>query len=230
MSWRDKLGNGRIGIGADPATTEKQKSNPFAISIVEEVGLDYILRLVIRFKTSDPDKAKAYLREACDLGTERRPHRLCIDATSERFWAAEVKREFRDICPVTLVVSSEKTTYMGQDLTYKQYLGNLVINTIDDGHLWLPEARWLKDDFRLVVRSRGTFETQVDSAGNHGDTFDSTKLALHALIAKGGPVEAAACRVGTYGKEMSRDSRPHRLRMRPDHSADYSRERGVSMP
>jgi hypothetical protein len=225
-NWRGLLDDGPVAVGADPATTEKEKSNPFSITISQQSGMDYIARLIIRFKTADPEKAKAYLREACDLGAGRRLRRLVVDATSERYWAAEVKRELSRICPVVLVVSSEKTTWLGEEMLWKQYLGNLVVNTMDDGHLILPECRWLKDDFRLVFRERGSFNNHMDSAGNHGDTFDSTKNSLHGLISKGGPTQAAGVQVGTYG----RGARDTLAAARPDHSGDTARAGALCMP
>jgi hypothetical protein len=45
---------------------------------------------------------------------------------------------------------------------------------------------------RLVKRVRGGFNNDVDSAGNHGDTFDAFKLSMHALHCDAGPVEATA--------------------------------------
>lgn len=227
VNWRDKLGNGTFSVGADPATTEGEKSNPFAITIIEHVGMASIARLIIRFKTRDPAKAKAYLREACDLGLGRRPRRLVVDATSERFWAAEVRTEFSHICPVELLVSSEKTTYQGEDVLYKAYLGNLLVNTMDDGLLLLPECRWVKDDFRLVMRDRGSFDNATDSSGNHGDTFDSTKNALHGVLSRLGPIQADGVKVGTYGRSGADHEKN---RMRPDHSSDNrTKIRGVSM-
>jgi hypothetical protein len=230
--WRNLLTDGPIAVGADPATTEGQKSNPFAIVVAQEEDGRYFARLVLRFKTSDPEKARAYLREALELGTDsqghpRRARRLVIDATSERFWAAETKSKLSGIAPIVLVVASEKTAYLGEEMIYKTYLGNLLVNTLDDLRLAIPETRWVKDDFRSVFRSRGGFECVADSSGNHGDCFDATKLALHGLIAKGGPVQAAAAQVGTYGLGVQRPD-PRRS-LRPP---DLSRKpvTGLSMP
>jgi hypothetical protein len=50
-----------------------------------------------------------------------------------------------------------------------------------------------------VKRDRGSFSTDTDSQGRHGDTFDSDKLAMHGLVAKDGPVEAEAIRIGNFG-------------------------------
>lgn len=225
VDWRRVLGTGVFAVGADPATTENEKSNPFAITIMERVGMMYFARLIVRFKTSDGEKAKAFLREACTLGDNRRLRRLVVDASSERFWAAEVKREFSKFCPVDLMVSGEKTTYQGEEMNVKSYLGNLLVNALDDITLAVPEATWLKDDFRLVMRDKGSFVNRVDSAGNHADTFDSTKNALHGLVTRSGPVRAEAAQVGTYGRS-SGDIRD-RYRTRPNHDEDLIKQTGV---
>jgi len=201
FDWRHLIGDGKVAIGIDPATTEKKKSNPTGVAIVEKVIDDFILRLALRFKTNDPEIVKAVLRKLCNLGHGRRPKRLCIDGTSERFFAAEVKKQFSSFCPVIILVSSESTSYMGQDMSVKAYLGNLLINTIDDGHFLMPETKWLKDDFRSVLRDRGSFNNVVDSAGNHGDVFDGSKNALYGLVNKGGPAAAFAAQVGTFGQQ-----------------------------
>ena len=80
--WRDLIGDGKVSIGIDPATTEKEKSNPTGVSIVEKVSMDFIVRLGLRFKTNDPEVVRAILRFLCDLGKGRKPKRICIDATS----------------------------------------------------------------------------------------------------------------------------------------------------
>lgn len=223
--WQNLLGTGVFSVGADPATTEKEKSNPFSITIMERVGMTYFARLVVRFKTADPERAKFFLRQACELGKGRKPRRLVLDASSERFWCAEVKREFASICPVELMVAGEKMEYQGEEMTTKTYLGNLLCNALDDMQMAIANETWLKDDFRLVMRDKGSFTTRVDSAGNHGDTFDSTKNALHGLISKSGPTQAAAAQVGTYATGAAVNS--HRMKMRPDHSADNRKSTGV---
>lgn len=188
----------RLGMGYDIATTEKQKSNPSSVSLVEQIGVDYYARLVLRWKTADPEVAEAVIMGLLMLIAPRKPVKLCIDASNERFYAAKMKKALAGIVPVDLIVSSEATEYLGEEMSWKNYLGNLMVNTIEDGHLFVPNETWVKDDFRLVARDRGGFVTEVDANGGHGDTFDSTKLALHALIGPGGPVAAAAAPVGTY--------------------------------
>jgi phage FluMu gp28-like protein len=115
---------------------------------------------------------------------------------------------------------------MGEKMIFKQYLGNLLVNTIDDGYLALPKENWIQKDFRSVVRDRGTFEAEVDEEGRHGDCFDAVKLSLHALIVPGGQVDISAAQVGTYtpGRSEITD------RNRPDTSSDYLRRTGLQMP
>lgn len=167
------------GVGADPATTEKEKSNPFSVSVVQEKGGGYTVPLIFRFRSSDPVKCRAILKEIC-LGCS--PRALAIDATSERFWAAETKTELEPITHVELVVNSERIVYLDESMTYKSYLGNLLVNAIDDRNMALPPAKEVRTDFRLVRRFRGGFDNMLDNSGNHADTFDSTKNGLHALL------------------------------------------------
>ncbi|BET67164.1 hypothetical protein ASA1KI_20820 [Opitutales bacterium ASA1] len=207
--WEDVFSpaHPRIGVGYDIATTTKKKSNPSALAVVQQVGPSYFARLVLRWKTKDPDVARAILRKVItSLPHGLRARRLCVDATNERYFATDVRSEFAAIVPVELVVSSEGKTHRGEDMIMKTFLGNQLVETINDGYLPLPEADWLKRDIRQVVIDRGAFVAEVDEYGNHGDCFDAIKLALHALIAGGGPADARAAATGTLGK--SRGERP----------------------
>jgi len=216
-NWRDLIAPvGRIGMGMDPGTTEKEKSNPTALAIIQERLPDYIVRLLIRWKTKDPDVARAIIKKALDLPHGLRARRLCVDATNERYFCADLRKRFAGTAPVELLVASENYTYLGQTMSTKLYLGNLFCNTIEDGHLLLPNKEWISKDIRLVKRERGTFTAEVDSEGNHADTFDGIKNALHALISNSGPAEASPAQVGTYGS----DKRPDADRRFPDHSSD----------
>lgn len=197
--WKDLLTDGPIAIGLDPATTTKQKSNPTGIAVTQRVGLDYIVRAVVRFKTDKPEVTEAVLRYALDLPGARRARRVVIAATNERFWAAAVRTKLSGTVIVDLVVESEAIDYLGERMIYKTYLGNLVVNTIDDGHLLLPRAPWLRDDIRQVKRDKGGFAAEPDENGNHADAFTAIGCSLHGLISAGGPAQAAAAQVGTFG-------------------------------
>jgi hypothetical protein len=67
----------------------------------------------------------------------------------------------------------------------KEKLGNQLVNHATDRLLALPPGKWLKDDFLLVKKEKGMFVANLDTAGNHADTFDSTKLADNALEVSG---------------------------------------------
>jgi hypothetical protein len=186
-----------IAFGLDPATTENQTSNPTGFACVQKVGLDYIVRLLARWKTADPEVARIILRQAMlNLPHGLRPRRLVIDASNEKYFATDLKTEFRKNCQVELVTSTQNITYLGQTMPMKVYLGNLPLNALEDGHLLLPEEEWIAKDWRLVKRDRGSFTTEVDTYGAHGDTFDGVKNALHGLITRSGPAEAHAAPVG----------------------------------
>ena len=186
--------NAETAVGADPATTEKEKSNPFGLAVTQLVDSLYVARLLFRFRSGNPAKCKAILREvveACD------PRAVVIDATSERFWAAEVKEELSELTHVELVVGSERTEYLGESVTFKTYLGNLAVNAIEDRQAAIPPDKAVKDDFRLVRRFKGGFDNMLDNAGHHGDVFDGWKNSVHGLIIPVAECDAEAVAVGS---------------------------------
>lgn len=185
----EHIGAGQVGIGLDLATTEKQTSNPTAITIIEREGIELIATLTCVWKTRDPALAKDRIRRIVQAVADRpkggRARGLGIDSTSERYFAAELARDLRPHLPVHLLVSSETIQLPGQEAcTLKSYLGNLFVAELDDNHVTLAPERYIKDDFRLVKRDRGTFATDISPDGRHGDTFDSHKNAVHVLTAK----------------------------------------------
>lgn len=130
-----------------------------------------------------------------------------MDATSERYFCVQLRREFSRFGRVLLVVSSEATEYGGERMLFKARLGSAYAAAYEDSALAVPPDRWVKDDRRLVKRVKGSFDNDLDSAGNHGDTFDGGKLALHALTGSGGPVEARAVAVGGFANGSRRQTR-----------------------
>lgn len=205
VDWRSLLGKGRIALGYDVATTEDNMSNPSSLTVMEAWNNDFIARLKLIWKTADPDVAIAILREALDLGEGRRPVRLCVDASNERYHAVRIRKLFSSKCIVDLIVGNAIYDFSGQNINYKTFTGNQLINALDDSRLLLPEARYVKDDYRLVKRASGSFVTDTDSQGRHGDTFDSDKLALFGLTSRGGPVSASAVSIGGFGNRTSAD-------------------------
>ena len=207
-------------VGCDPATTENDKSNPTGLCVTQEIGGVYVARLVVQYRTADPLKARAILREVVEGA---RPRALVLDATSERYWCAETKAELEPLCEVVLVVASERTEHQGESMTWKTFLGNIAVGAIEDRRAALPPARALRDDFRLVKRSKGGFDNAMDNAGHHGDTFDGWKNSLWGLLVPIATGEAEA--VGVWRSPDGRAStRPDRLADRPDHSGDLDRD------
>lgn len=208
--WLDMFsrGNPRIGLGLDIATTAGGKSNPSAFVACQQVTYTHYFRFAARFKTDDPAVTRAIIDHLI-LGLGRiglRPRRLSIDATNERYFAVDLRRLLAGRVPVELVVSSENTIYGGEKMSVKAYLGNLLINALEDGYAALPPDGWIKTDFRQVVRDRGTFTAEVLDDGGHADVFDGCKLALHAVTGKGGPAKADAAATGTMNRARAERS------------------------
>ncbi|WP_043586297.1 hypothetical protein [Geminisphaera colitermitum] len=189
----------RIGLGLDLGTTTKKKSNPSVLAVNQQVSLTHVMRLIVRWKTDNPAVTRSIVETVVrGLPHGLRARRLCIDATSERFFASDLRSQLAGIVPVSLVISSETTSYGGESMLFKSYLGNLFVNTIEDGYVALPPDDWVKTSIRLVTRDRGTFDTDVAEDGDHGDVFDAIKLSIHAVTAKGGPITAHAAQVGAF--------------------------------
>lgn len=209
-NWHDHFTGGPVGIGGDPATTASAKSNPFGIVINERVNGLYIARIILSFKSADPAKPKAVLSE---ITKKTHPLACALDASSERYWCAEVKKELELLgCPVMLIVNSEKTNYLGVSMNYKAYLGNLAVDNLNESICALPKSDTVRKDFRLVRRFKGGFDNKLDSAsGRHGDLFDGFKLSLHALINGTGKVYAAAVNTRPHNEETKSPASRNRM-------------------
>jgi hypothetical protein len=185
------LGAGPVGLGWDLATTEKETSNPSAFSVVEQRANEFLVRAVFVWKTCEPDVARDRVRRILAAVAARkeggRARRLCIDATNERYFATDMRKDLVGIIPVELVIASETVEKAGQEpMTKKQFMGGQLVGALEDNQLTLPPERYLKEDFRLVKKERGSFVAALGPAGQHGDTFDGTKLGIHALTGRSG--------------------------------------------
>lgn len=185
--------SGPIGLGLDVATTTKESSNPTAVAVVERRGVELIARAILVWKTNDPDLARERLTRLVTTVRESRSasangvRRLCVDATNEKYFAADLRRDLGKFCAVEMVVGSEKMERAGTEpMNMKQWLGSQLVAELEDNHFLLPPERYVREDFRLVKRDRGQFVCEPDAAGRHGDTFDAVKLAVHALKSSNG--------------------------------------------
>lgn len=184
----DKLGRGQIGIGFDVATTTKAVSNPSSLAVAERNGTEIAFPAIFTWKTRDPDVALERLAEVARVIRSRaaggRARALAIDATSEKYFAAAVAKQLAAEFPVQQIVASEKLERPGYEPTnWKTWLGDQLVGELDDNHLVLPADRYLKKDWRAVVKDKGIYVCEPDAQdGGHGDTFDGAKLAVHALL------------------------------------------------
>lgn len=193
LDWiTEHLGSRPVGLGWDLATTEQETSNPSSFTVKEDLGNgQWIDHVTFVWKTRDPAIAKSRAKRIVVTVNARkeggRARRLCIDGSNERYFAIEVQRELASLVPVEIVIAGATVEIPGQDpMTMKVYQGNQLVADLDDNKGTLPPEKYLKDDFRRVKRDRGSFATELGPNGEHGDTFDSSKQALHALRSTAG--------------------------------------------
>ena len=195
--WLDLVGKGKLALGFDIATTTNKKSNPSALAVMEQIGSEYVTRLVFWWKTANPaitrEKVRNVLLQLKASGTRARS--LNIDASNERFFATDLRTHVQDLVACNLVTGGESAEYRGEPMSMKAFLGNLLANTAEDNRLALPYHKYLSDDIMRVSRKAGSFEAIVGTNGEHGDCFDAIKLALHGLAGRG-ETRADAAAVG----------------------------------
>jgi len=191
------------GIGFDPATTEKRQSNPSSLTVTQRSGHEYASPLNVLWKTQDPRNARERLRAVvnCCIARGASPRRLCGDATNERFFMEETRQELSRLVPVVLVIAGEtvQPPPAGYDtsrggVNYKTFTADQYCAEINDNHYTLPPEHYFKKSHRLVFKSGGRYECEVDTDGDHGDTFDSGRLAQYALTlpSSGGGIRSVA--------------------------------------
>jgi hypothetical protein len=189
------LTDGEVGIGYDIATTTGDTSNPSSITVTEKKGVERFQRLVAIWKEKNPAIARERLRDVVRVVRQRNgkpPRRLCVDATSERYYAEDCKTQLQEVVPVELVIASKSVLPLPvgyrEAVNFKTYLGDLYSAAVNDNRYSLPSAAYLKFDHRLPVKDAGIYKCVPDpSTGAHGDTFDSGKLAEYALSGGGAP-------------------------------------------
>lgn len=184
---------GLWGVGRDLATTTKAKSNPSALTLMHAKGAERWAKLVLRWKTANPyfDQELTVVAIRTLKRASGQVAELDVDASNERHYATKLKSEITE-CPVQLIISGELVETgnpIQPTMRQKEKLGSQLVNLATDRLLALPAVKWLKDDFLLVKKEKGMFVAELDTAGNHADTFDSTKLAANALE-RGEAVEA----------------------------------------
>jgi hypothetical protein len=178
--------DGTIGVGLDQASTTGETSNPTSITVMERLGGEFFTRLILVFREKRPQIIRERLRRILHVLRDRpagHVRRLCIDASNDRLAAQEHADNLRVLVPVELVINSASIQPPGyaEPVNYKTYLGDAYAAAFNDGKHSVPADAYIKKDHRLVVKDRGRYDATPDPDGAHADTFDSGKLAQHAL-------------------------------------------------
>ena len=182
---------GFVSIGIDMATTTGKKSNPTSLSIVRKDGEGWHTPLILWWKTANPHVTTGRVLmlletlRAMDVKVEG----VGIDGTSEKYYATLLKEAIGALADVQIIVSSATVETPEGSITLKAFMGNDLANAIESGKMVLPFNSYVYKDFMRVVKNRGSFDAAVGPNGEHGDTFDSTKLGMRVLN-RGGGVEA----------------------------------------
>jgi len=198
---RELLTSGPVGIGFDVASTTGDTSNPSSFTLTELLsGSERCQRLVVVFKSKKRKMMSGRLREIIRVVRQRPDggpaRRLCIDNSNERIAAEETKDDLGGEIPVELVSGGNnvepKPPGMADEINYKTYLGENYSTEVNEGRYILAPDKYIKDDQRLPRKDQGRFVCTPDPDGKHGDTFDSGKLAEHALTSTSGAIESVA--------------------------------------
>lgn len=187
--WATYLKNGPVCLGLDVASTIKQRSNPSALCIMEKVDNLFWQRLVSRWKVDDYKKQVAiikYLLEFVPFGQRKY---LVVDSSNEKFAANLLRDDLAGIIQVVGISGNQKVRYAGEEADAKTALGKAYSDALENGWIAMPSSKALANDHRLVTRNGSRFDADVDSQGNHADTFDGGKLAYwgHVGIAAAEP-------------------------------------------
>ena len=189
------IGGGAVAGGWDLASTEKDTSNPSSFTVMESSGGEFITRAVLLWKTGNPalqlERARKILSAVAARREGGRMRRLAIDATGDRLFAKTMQMELsREGVPVELVVASETVEMPGYDtpVTKKTWLGDKYVAALNDNKHTFPPERYFREDHRMPKKIKGLYVCEPSSDGKHGDTFDSGKLAQHALSSSAGAI------------------------------------------
>lgn len=211
LEWTSYLGTGKLGIGHDIATTTKGTSNWSSLAVMEHLSPLYIIRLMLRWRTATAtdnlDILDAVISDIEHSG--RRPRRMAVDASNEKYHADRIKQHFAGRVPVELVVAGESIDWRGEKYNYKTLTGDLYSEAFEDNLVAMPGGIWILDDHRLVGKEGGRYITELGKDGGHGDTFDAGKLSLWALTSKASfsPGSVRAAPIGsTFGADVSSHS------------------------
>lgn len=202
-----RIGSGALALGVDLGTTTGKTSNPTALALVEQTGLEYEVRLAARWKTDKPEITKGILVMLCaELVRQRKALRVVnIDSSNERFFAADCRAALASLVRVELSVLGTKVMYRGEPMTLKARSCARVEMAAQDNRLRLPRAVWIQRDLRQMVKEAGRYEAAVEADGSHADLYIALALALDSLESSG-PAEATAMSLSGHGARKGWDA------------------------
>lgn len=192
------LGKGKISCGLDLASSDGGKSNPSSLTVAEKVGNQLVVRLAWHWKTARGEVTLGNVERVIDalLAAGARLIGLGIDASNETLFARQIKRALALKCRVALIKGGEKMQFRGEEDNAKTILGHVLANTVEAHGIALPPSEYVRKDWMRINKKGGEFVCTVGPNGEHGDTFDSTKLAVWLQVGRGGPAEARGAAVG----------------------------------
>lgn len=199
---RANLTNGPVGIGVDVASTTGATSNPTSVSVMERVGQERPIRLIVCWKEKREAMQRERLREILRVVRERRSgspaQKLCIDGSNERLFAEGTATELRGIVSVDVIVASETVEpvppgYEKTGVNYKTYTGDRYAMSVNEGRVPLPSHEYVKQDHMLPIKDAGRYVCTPEPNGMHGDTFDSSKLAELSLDRRSTGIDPNTC-------------------------------------
>ena len=182
VAWRSSLQGGRIALGLDVASTTNKLSNPSALTVMEQHGGKYYERLVARWKTDDYDVMLAIALYI--IGNLPREHvaGMSVDISNEKFAGNKLRKDLAGRITVVGIAGNSKVRWQGEDSDAKTAMGAAYCDALETGVIAMPPLKWISDDHRLVTRNGAKYDADVDKAGNHADTFDSSKHAYWMLV------------------------------------------------
>lgn len=192
--WAGRLREGRpITLGYDVATTTKAKSNPSALTVMQDAGTEYEVPLMLRWKASEDWIHHAVIDCVLDdiAGAKCRAQGLGVDATSEKLFAASLRNRLAGRVPVVLCVFSENTELFGETMLMKMAGCGLYVGDFEDNRMGLPNVDWVMSDHRLVKDFKGSYVFEEDKEGNHADGFSSAMLARYVMTRRLGLVDVS---------------------------------------
>jgi hypothetical protein len=187
-----RLGTGKVAVGVDWASSQKDGSNPTSVTVTEADAENEIQRVVIIWKASNPDLQRERLRRIVTAINDRkeggRVRRVGQDATGQQLFCRDVAKDLAGLAPVENVVMSETVEIPGYDtpVTKKTYYSDLYVAKFNDNRITAPPERYYREDHRLPKKIKGLYVCEPQADGKHGDTFDSGKIASYMLKSSGG--------------------------------------------